>query len=114
MGASTIDPFETFWSQCGPITALAGYDASTSWIIDIKNEANKAILVKNTGTSALTYQILASIDNGVEFDIPFKGDTVVAPAAQSLYEFSNHFTNIKIQVKGVGGIAIIKATASGN
>ena len=114
-GNYTQDPFETFWDQRGPITALAGYDATTSWSVDIKAQANKSILVKNTGSAQLTYQVLASLDGGAEFDWTLKSDTTVAATnGISLFQFADHFTNIKIQVKGVGAIATIKCSASGN
>jgi len=113
-GNYTQDPFETFWDKRGPITALAGYDATTSWSVDIKAQACKSILVKNTGAAGLTWNIIGSLDNGEEFDYTVKADNAIAAGQQEFYSFTTHFTNIKIQVKGIGGIAIIKVTASGN
>ena len=111
-GNYVIDNFATFWDKRGPITALAAYDATTSWEVDIKAYGDKVLLVKNTGAAALTFNVLGSLDNGEEYDIVEKSDNAVAPSAQELYQFSDHYTNVKIQVKGVGGIAVLKFAAA--
>lgn len=113
-GNYTQDPFETFWDKRGPITALAAYDASTSWVVDIRAQACKTVLVKNSGASPLTWKILASLDNAEEFDYELKAEAPIAAGNQELYAFTVHYTHIKMMVKGVGGIATIKVTASGN
>lgn len=107
-----IDNFTTVWCRWGPITALAAYDVDTSIDIDVRSLKGKVLLIKNTGAAQMTYDILASIDDGVEFDIIHKGATTVAAAAQSLVEFENHYTNIRIEVSGVGAIAVVKFAGS--
>lgn len=119
MGSYIMDPISSFADKKGPITALAAYDDTTSWVIDLRGQNDKVVIVKNSGGAALTYNILGSIDAGdpgvaLEYDETHLGDTVVAPAAQSVQRFGDYYTYIKIQVKGVGGIATIKVAATGN
>lgn len=119
MGNYTQDPISSFSQKFDPITALAAYNDSTSLILDIRGMNDKAIIVKNTGAGALTFRILGSIDsreNGgtLEWDETQLGDTVVAPAAQSAQRFDTYYNYLKIQVKDVGGVAVIKAAATGN
>jgi hypothetical protein len=106
----------SFTDVRGPWAALAAYDPTTSWIIDVRAQKDKTILIKNSGTATLTFQILASIDSsqnesGVAptFDIPFLAPVTVAAGSQSLQQFSNYFSFIQIQIQGVGAIATIKA-----
>ena len=121
MGTYIMDVLSSFTEHRGPWTCLAGYDATTSWVIDIRSQRDKTLLIKNTGSAPLTFTILASIDSSheedghdPEFDIVHLGDTVVANGTQSLQKFSDYYSFIKIQVKGVGGIATIKAAGFGN
>jgi hypothetical protein len=125
MGNYVMDPISSFTDRRGPITALAAYDDATSWVIDIRGQNDKVVIVKNTGAGALTYNILGSIDSpdmGLKDQAPFVqewdlihlGDTVVAPAGVSIQKFSDYYTYLKVQVKGVGGIATIKVAATGN
>lgn len=120
MGNYVLDPISSFAEKHAPITALAAYDNSTSWVIDLRGQNDKVVIVKNIGGSALTFNILGSIDGGtsedgaIEYDETHLGDTVVAPAAQSVQRFADYYTYIKVQVKGVGGIAVIKAASTGN
>ena len=125
MGNYTMDPIASFTDKRGPITALAAYDAATSWTIDLRGQNDKVIIVKNTGAASLTYNILGSIDSpdfGLvgqttfvpEWDLTHVGDTVVLAGASSILKFADYYTYLKIQVKGVGGIATIKVAATGN
>jgi hypothetical protein len=121
MGVLVMDPLSSFTQRFGPITPLAAYDPTTSITIDVRAQRDKVLLIKNTGGAALTFTILASIDSPKEedgytpeFDIVHLGDTVVAPAGQSLQAFTNYYSMVQIQVKGVGSIAVIKAAGFGN
>jgi hypothetical protein len=120
-----MDPISSFTDKRGPTTALAAYSATTDWVIDIRGQNDKVVIVKNTGAGALTYTILGSIDSpdlGLkgqadfipEWDLTHLGDTVVAPAASSIQKFPDYYTYILIRVKGVGGIATTKIAATGN
>jgi tRNA A58 N-methylase Trm61 len=117
MGNYVADFVTSFTQRYGPITALAAYDDTTSIVVDIRAQNDKVILVKNTGAGGLTYRILASIDSApdaIEYDITHLGDTAVGAAAQNLQKFSDYYTFIKIQVKDVGGVAVVKVAAAGN
>jgi hypothetical protein len=118
MGNYTLDPICSFTDRHAPITALAAYDATTSWLIDMRGQNDKIIIVKNTGAAALTFTILGSVDSpdlgAYEWDKTILGDTIVAPAGISIQEFSAYWPYILVQVKGVGGIAVIKAAATSN
>lgn len=116
MGSYVLDPMSSFTSSFGPVSPLASYDPTTSWTIDVRATKDKTLLIKNTGSSDLTFQILASIDSSptesgqaIQFDIPFLSPTVVAAGTQSLQQFSNYFSFIQVQVSGVGSVAFIKA-----
>ena len=116
MGASTMNPFESFWETKGPVPVLTTVDPSTTYSADITNQATKTLLVKNTGTIALSYTVLASLDMGVAYDITLQGATSVAANSQSLFKFTDHYTNIQVQMTaaGAGAIGTIKFSASGN
>ena len=125
MGTYVMDPISSFTDKRGPTTALAAYSATTDWIIDLRGQNDKVVIVKNTGAAALTYTILGSIDSPdykvpeqtefvPEWDLTHLGDTVVAPAAMSIQKFPDYYTYILIRVKGVGGIATTKVAATGN
>ena len=125
MGNYVLDPISSFTDRRDGIAALAAYDDSTSWVIDIRGQNDKVVIVKNTGAAQLTYTILGSIDSpdlGLqgqadfvpEWDLIHLGDTAVAAGAQDAQKFSDYYTYLKIQVKGVGGIATIKVAATGN
>lgn len=117
MGNNVMDPISSFTERHGPIAALAAYDASTSIRIDIRGQNDKVVIVKNTGSSALTFNILGSIDSvpdAIEWDLTHLGDTVVAPAGMNAQKFPDYYTYLLIQVKGVGGIATVKIAATGN
>lgn len=125
MGNYVLDPISSFTDKRGPITALANYDATTDWVVDLRGQNDKVIVVKNTGAAGLTYTILGSIDSpdfGLqgqsdfvpEWDLTHLADTVVAPAGISIQKFPDYYTYILIRVKGVGGIATVKVAATGN
>jgi len=125
MGNYVLDPISSFTDKRGPITALAAYDDATSYVIDIRGQNDKVLIVKNTGASSLTFNILGSIDSpdlGLqgqapfvpEWDLTHLGDTVILTGASSIQKFSDYYTYLKVQVKGVGGIATIKIAATGN
>lgn len=112
MGVYVIDNFSTFWEQRGPWNALANYDPTTTWNVDIRSYGSKVMLVKNSGTAPLTFTVLGSIDDGAEYDITELADTTVAAGGQYLYKFDSHYTDVSIQIKGVGGIGLIKFAAA--
>lgn len=118
MASYVMDPISSFTDKRAGIVATALYADATSWVIDIRGQNDKIIIVKNTGAAALTYNILASIDDeldgALEWDLVHLGDTVVAPAGMSVQKFSDYYTYLKVQVQGVGGVATIKAAATGN
>ena len=124
MGNYVMDPISSFTDKRGPITAIATYDVTTDWAIDLRGQNDKVIIVKNTGAAGLTYTILGSIDSPdygasltdfvPEWDLTHVGDTVVAPAGSSILKFPDYYTYILIRIKGVGGIATIKVAAAGN
>ena len=118
MGTYSMDVAASFTEKHGPISALAAYNDSTSVVIDMRSMNDKVVFVKEVGGSAgITFKILASIDSNpdtIEYDITHLGDTAVGASGSSLQKFSDLYTFIKIQVKGAGGIAVIKVAGAGN
>lgn len=83
-----------------PVITLNAYDATTSVIIDLRGYKEKNILVMNTGlANGLTWNILASIDDGKNYDVALKANANVAFSAQELYSSSVYYTHWMVQIK---------------
>jgi hypothetical protein len=79
---------------------LDAYDATTDTILDLRGMKEKLVLMKNTGgANGLTWTILGSVDDGVEYDIVVKADANVALSAQEIFRGSEYYTHWKVRVK---------------
>lgn len=113
MSTRVIDAITCLTVSKAGIVPLVAYDATTDQVIDVQGMKEKAVMVKAAGNT-VTYQILGSIDGGVEYDVVVKADTAVLAAAQDIYRDSVYYTHWKVRVKAAAAAtATVKAAAIG-
>lgn len=79
----------------------------TRWLL------RKSIVVKNTGgTNGLHYKVLGSVDNGKNYDVEIKEETVVAAEQSDDVSYDKYVTHVKIQVKAQSASDQTTAAAS--
>ena len=114
MGSFRIDHAQQLWTSVD-IVPQAGYTAATDKVFDAQGMFRKSLLIKNTGATAITCSVVGSMDGGTEYDVVHATGASVSPAGQTLVEFSNGYTHVKLQTKSAGATTVVvKYVASSN
>lgn len=99
MSTRITDPITSFSIPPASVVPLAAYSPATDVIVDLRGMKSKGLLVKNTGTNSITYQVNGSYDDGKTYDVVIQSDTVVAASTSSNYNDTDYATFWQIRTK---------------
>jgi len=100
MSTRIFDPITAVSYVAPVVTTADAYSDVTSVILDVRGLKDKAFVMKNTGAAnALSWKILGSVDDGVEYDIAVKSEADVALSSYEYYRLTDYYSHLKIQIK---------------
>jgi len=83
-----------------PVTTIDAFDPTTGTTFDLRGYKEKVLMIVNTGSNGLTWNLLGSIDDGVTFDIQVLPNSNVAAGTTTLpYRDSNYVTHWLVQMQ---------------
>ena len=110
MGSKNI-PHVTQYSVSKELTPDTDYAGATATdgadhVVDVRCMYNKAFLIQNTGATTISYKILASMDEGANYDVTDTSEATLTAGAQIVKTSTGNYTHMKLQVKSAGATSV--------